>query len=223
MIIEKNWFYDLSSVEEIEIIVANWIVASFFDDWKIGRKIYLKESSRLNFYSVLEWNWSFEFFQEEENSNLEVKVLLFVWIDLTSRIYSQVNANSCKNYVKICSVVLDTWKLNLDWVIKIEKWLKDLNSQLIEENTFLWNNWKIEASPKLLVESNDVKASHSCKIERINKDKMFYLASRWLDNKTAFELLLKAKFESLFSDLKVENNNFYENLIKNLNLTPCIG
>ncbi|MDR2640471.1 MAG: SufD family Fe-S cluster assembly protein [Candidatus Peribacteria bacterium] len=36
----------------------------------------------------------------------------------------------------------------------------------------------MEASPKLLVESNDVKASHSCKIERINKDKMFYLASR---------------------------------------------
>ncbi|MBT3727553.1 hypothetical protein HOG21_08115 [bacterium] len=32
--------------------------------------------------------------------------------------------------------------------------------------------------PTLLVRSDDVKASHSCKMERISDEKLFYLRSR---------------------------------------------
>ncbi|MDR1945111.1 MAG: SufD family Fe-S cluster assembly protein [Candidatus Peribacteria bacterium] len=57
----------------------------------------------------------------------------------------------------------------------------------------------MEAKPKLLVESNDVKASHSCKVERINNNKIFYLKSRGINENEAIKLLLEANIKSLFS------------------------
>ncbi|MDR1987273.1 MAG: SufD family Fe-S cluster assembly protein [Candidatus Peribacteria bacterium] len=56
----------------------------------------------------------------------------------------------------------------------------------------------MEAKPKLLIESNDVKASHSCKVERINKEKMFYLKSRGISENEVVKLLLEANIKSLF-------------------------
>ncbi|MDR3150857.1 MAG: SufD family Fe-S cluster assembly protein [Candidatus Peribacteria bacterium] len=56
----------------------------------------------------------------------------------------------------------------------------------------------MEAKPKLLVESNDVQASHSCKIERLDKNKMFYLKSRGFLENEVVSLLLEANVRTLF-------------------------
>ncbi|MDR2411106.1 MAG: SufD family Fe-S cluster assembly protein [Candidatus Peribacteria bacterium] len=56
----------------------------------------------------------------------------------------------------------------------------------------------MEAKPKLKVKSNDVNASHSCKVERISKEKMFYLKSRGISENEVVKLLLEANIKSLF-------------------------
>jgi Fe-S cluster assembly scaffold protein SufB len=56
------------------------------------------------------------------------------------------------------------------------------------------------------VASDDVKASHSCKVERVNKDKKFYLESRGLTAKEATRLILEANVKSLFLDLENKKN-----------------
>ncbi|MDR0771881.1 MAG: SufD family Fe-S cluster assembly protein [Candidatus Peribacteria bacterium] len=71
---------------------------------------------------------------------------------------------------------------------------------------FISETGKIEASPRLEVASNDVKASHSCKVEKVNKDKKFYLESRGLNDKEATKLILEANINSLFLDLENKKN-----------------
>jgi hypothetical protein len=219
MIIKKNWFYDLSFEKENEIIIAKWIIVSLFDCWKVSRKIYLKENSKVDFYlfTKKEETSSIEFFQKWENSILEIKYLLFSkdLNNIDSKIFTEISANYCKTNVKILSIVWENWKVFVDWVVKVNKNLKGLDCHLFEENIFLWELWQIEAKPKLLIESNDVKASHSCKVERINKEKMFYLKSRGISENEVVKLLLEANIKSLFLWLSMINKIFIKQLFKN--------
>ena len=70
--------------------------------------------------------------------------------------------------------------------------------------------------PTLLVRSDDVEASHSCKIEKISEKNLFYLKSRWIDEKDAHILLLEANVKSIFSCLSMIDNIFYESLINKI-------
>jgi len=85
----------------------------------------------------------------------------------------------------------------------------------------LWESWKIKWIPTLLVRSDDVEASHACKIEKISNDKLFYLKSRWVEEKSALMLLLEANIKSIFSCLSMLDNDFYTNLI--LKITDIIN
>jgi Fe-S cluster assembly scaffold protein SufB len=220
MLIQKNWFYDLSNIIETEIIVAKWVTISIFDNGKKDRKIFLEENSILNFYSLTENENTpnIKFFQDEKNSNLEIKYLIFSkdFNKINTKIFAEILNNNCKTNVLVMSIVWENWQISIDWIIKINKNLKNLNCHLKEENIFLWNLAHIEAKPKLLVESNDVQASHSCKIERLDKNKMFYLKSRGFLENEVVSLLLEANVRTLFWDLKVVNNKFYRNLLKKL-------
>jgi len=218
MIIKENWFYDLSNYNDNEIIIENWVTASIYDSWKISKNIYLKQNSFVDFFGFLkeENNYTICFFQNEENSNLKVRYLLFSSNDflIKSKIHSKISSNNSKSDVKIFSIIWEKWNIDLDWIIEIDSWFEKIVWHLLEENLFLWNTWKIKWIPTLLVRSDDVEASHACKIERISEKNLFYLKSRWIQEQTAYYLLLEANIKSLFSCLSMVNLDFYENLLK---------
>ncbi len=225
MIIDKSWFYDISNILDTEIIINENLVVSIYDAWIYTRKIYLW------FNSIVEYFWfiynsqinNIEFYQNEENSNLKVKYLHYS-VDnkkIKSRIYSNIKSNKSKSDVKILSIIGENWDIDLDWIIEISKWYEKIVWNLIEENLFLWESWKIKWIPTLLVRSDDVEASHACKIEKISNDKLFYLKSRWVEEKSALMLLLEANIKSIFSCLSMLDNDFYTNLI--LKITDIIN
>ena len=220
MIIKENWFYDISDILDLEIVISKWITVWIYDSWINNKKIFLEENSFLDFFSFLENkdNHKIEFFQNENNSILNVKYLLFSKNDevIKSKIYSKISSSYSKSDVKILSLIWNKGNIDLDWVIEIDSGFEKIVWHLLEENLFLWNSWKIKWIPTLLVRSDDVEASHSCKIEKISEKNLFYLKSRWIDEKDAHILLLEANVKSIFSCLSMIDNIFYESLINKI-------
>lgn len=220
MIIKENWFYDISDILDLEIVISKWITVWIYDSWVNNKKIFLEENSFLDFFSFLENkdNHKVEFFQNEDNSILNVKYLLFSKNDevIKSKIYSKISSSYSKSDVKILSLIWNKGNIDLDWVIEIDSWFEKIVWHLKEENLFLSETWKIKWIPTLLVRSDDVEASHACKIEKISEKNLFYLKSRWIDEKDARILLLEANVKSIFSCLSMIDNIFYTSLINKI-------
>lgn len=220
MLINKNWFYKLSEIKESKIIIDKWIIASFYDDWNKKIDVELLENSRVDFFWFYKNKGNFwvNFIQNEDNSNLKVRYLLLSneeWL-LKSKIYSKISNSNSLSDMKIISIVSENWNIDLDWIIEIDKWIKKVKAYLIEENLFLWNRWKVKSVPTLLVRSDDVEASHACKIERISDDKLFYLRSRWIWRNNALILILEANIKSIFLCISMLDKIFYEDLYKEI-------
>lgn len=220
MIIKENWFYDISDILDLEIVISKWITVWIYDSWINNKKIFLEENSFLDFFSFLENkdNHKIEFFQNENNSILNVKYLLFSKNDeiIKSKIYSKISSSYSKSDVKILSLIWNKGNIDLDWVIEIDYGFEKIIWHLKEENLFLSETWKMKWIPTLLVRSDDVEASHACKIEKISEKKLFYLKSRGIDEKNAYILLLEANVKSMFSCLSMIDNIFYESLINKI-------
>lgn len=222
MKIEKNWFYKLSEIYSKEITIWDNLLVSIFDDLNKDLNIEIWENSRLEFYWLINkaWDTKVKFFQNKINSKLKVRYLLISKDSLNnsikSMIFSSLWADYTKSDIRILSLALNDWFIDLDWIIEIDKWIKKVDWNLIEENLFLWESWKIKWIPTLLVWSSDVKASHSCKMERISDDKLFYLRSRGVWKENALIMMIEAKIVDLFSCISMLDREFYDKLIRNI-------
>ena len=218
--IDKNWFYKISEFNTDKITIEDNLIVAIFDDLNNNVDIEIWENSRVEFYSVLENREDFKvhFVQNKVNSDLKVNYLLLSKdnIKLKAKIYSELSGDSVKSDVKIISIIWNDGFIDLDWIIKIGEWIKKVDANLVEENLFLGNSGKIKWIPTLLVRSDDVKASHSCKMEKISDERLFYLRSRWIGKENALNMMIEAKVKSLFLCLSMLDNDFYEELIESI-------
>ena len=100
----------------------------------------------------------------------------------------------------------------------IELWKNIAQSEwhLLEKNIILWDKVKIKALPRLDVYSNDVKATHGVSIEKINKDNLFYLESKWLDEELSKEIIIRWNIKNIlnqFTNLSDSEKEEIENQI----------
>lgn len=219
MNIDKNWFYRLSEIYENNIILGNNIKITIFDDLNKDVKIDIWEWTILNFIWLMDSSKSQKilFNQDKILSQLNTRYLLISENnELKSKIESNINWNNCLSDVKILSIAWENWFIDIDWIIKIWHGIKKVKWNLWEENIFLWETWKIKWIPTLLVRSDDVEASHSCKIEKISEDELFYLRSRWIDKQESIRWMLKAKIRTLFDILKKEDEIFFDEQLKKI-------
>lgn len=219
MLIDKNWFYNLNLDIDDEIIISKGVIVSIFYWWSKNIKFYLGEGASLEFFSYFsnEQKNQFEFFQDENNSNLKIRSLIFSKENfIKTKIYSKISSNNSSSDIKILSLVSDNWNIDLDWIVEIDSWYKKIKGHLVEKNLFLWNTWKIKWIPTLLVRSDDVEASHSCTIEKISNDELFYLRSRWINKWSALTLIIASKINSVFSCLLMYDKNFYDELLEKI-------
>jgi len=233
MQITKNWFYKLSEINSEEIIIENNLIISIFDDLNKNYEIKLWENSKVEIFGVLEnvSDFNMKVVQEQENSDLKLNYLILsknisplqggdAWKaeggKISAKIESVLKADFVKSNVKIISIVWKKWFVDLDWIIKIEDGIKKVDWNLSEENIFLWDDWQVKWIPTLLVASSDVKASHSCKMERISDEKLFYLRSRWLLRENALNMIIEAKIENLFSCLRMYDKDFYKETLESI-------
>lgn len=220
--INKNWFYVLDENSPSTIDVLDFVYAIIFvKDLSRPFTINLQANSKLDFY------WYFYEFcspkilfnQLYDNSVLNVKLMYFCdKNDLSSNVKSYINSNNSSSNIEILNILKDS-KLTIDSLIEMEKWSKSLNWQLNQNNIFVWENAKIRWLPKLFVKTNDIKASHSCKIHKINENQIFYLTSRWISKSLAKNILLKSYFQSNFKCLQALDKTIFEDLEKSFDLS----
>ena len=220
MKITKNWFYKLSEFKASEIFIEDNLIVAIFDDLNENLNIEIWENSRLEFYSIIENtdDLNINFLQKKESSILQVRCLLLSKDSnkIKTRIYSELWASKTKSDIQIISIIWNNWEVDLDWIIQINENIEKVDWNLNEENLFLGNSWKVNWIPTLLVRSDDVKASHACKMERISDDKLFYLRSRWVGKENALSMMIEAKLKGLFSCISMLDNEFYEKLLDNI-------
>lgn len=78
--------------------------------------------------------------------------------------------------------------------ILMERGCTGADGTLEEHNLLLSKGSKIEAIPALEIHHNEVQASHSATLERMDDEKLFYLESRGLPPQEGLELLVEGFF-----------------------------
>ncbi len=213
MKIEKNWFYIVDDKSGDKIEIGEWIYAFvFLKDVEKSFRFDLKINSRLDlfWFSMKKSCQDLIINQNEDNSELKIKYMFFnSETDLTSNIKSVIASNNSKSNINIISIIKDK-KLHIDSTIEIEKWFYWVEANLKQKNIFIGDKWQVRGLPKLLVKSNQVKASHACKVERISDDLLFYLKSRWISENKAILLMIESYFVKNFGCLKMMDKKNYE-------------
>jgi len=93
--------------------------------------------------------------------------------------------------VAIRGVVENGARVKLVGLVKIGKRAKDTDSFLGLKLLMLDNKSYALAEPELEILNNEVKASHLASVGRINKEQLFYLASRGIGEMEAKELIVE--------------------------------
>lgn len=218
MYIQKNGFYKLEEKTDSLIEIKEWVYAFvFLDDLEKSFDFKLKKWSRLDLFWFFSSKVSENILitQEWENSELKVKFMyLNNEINLSTNVKSLIKSSNCKSKLSL-TWILKKNNLSIDSSIEIINWISKVEADLKQKNLFIWESGNIRWLPKLLVDSNDVKASHSCKVEKIDRDLLFYLRSRWITENNSIMLMLDSYFVKWFKCLKMMNEREYIRLYDN--------
>ncbi|GAA5022311.1 Fe-S cluster assembly protein SufD [Marivirga lumbricoides] len=71
-------------------------------------------------------------------------------------------------------------------------------------NILLSDEAEMDTKPQLEIWADDVKCSHGCTVGQLDKDQLFYLRARGLDEKTAKSMLLNAFASDVVNKIKIE-------------------
>ena len=221
MNITKNWFYKISELElsDNKIIIWDNLTVALFDDSEDLQNISVWENSTLEYFSFFSEQWKYRkhFLSNELHSKVVVKSLIYAENNkIDAVIFWELAINSTQNYTDILSFAWENGEVKLDWILQINSALREVKGRLDEENIFLWESGKISGIPTLLVETNDVEASHSCKMEKISDEKLFYLRSRWVEKENAMRMMIEAKIKNLYKCLEMYDSEFYEELLERI-------
>jgi len=219
MQITKSWFYNLEDFWEISRFeISDWLKIIALDNWKTSKEIIVWKDVDLKICWFLEKEENYEivFRQIWEKSNLEVNYLNLAKNSekIKAKIHSKIESNFSQSDVFVSSICWDNWEVDLDWIIELAPNFRKMAWHLTEENIFLWDKGRVRWIPALLVKSNEVEASHACKIEKISEEDLFYLRSRWIDKQNASFILVESKVKNIFKNM--ENEEIYPYLIEKI-------
>lgn len=114
-----------------------------------------------------------------------------------------VDNTSCTTEVK--GALYDEASSSFEGRIIIKKNAQQTASYLSHDVLVLGNNTRNESRPVLEIDANDVKASHGATTGRIDLMQMFYLKSRGMTDHQAKSLILSGFFNSLLSQVPMED------------------
>ena len=84
-------------------------------------------------------------------------------------------------------------------MIEIDKDAQNTESYMGNHNLLLSDNAKADSIPKLEIKADEVKATHGVTIGQVDKDQLFYLQSRGINEDDSKELIVDGFFESIIN------------------------
>lgn len=204
--IKENWLYQ--NFDEFAISVSGWLNVNMFDkiSWNYKKQINIDSNSdffarfmlvnttdfELNIY--INWNlniWNIKLFAfSKDNIEIKWEVNVIVW-------WEDNNIN-----VEIISLLWKNWLIWINGNIDIKNWTKSNLWNLSQKSVYISDSWRTIFTPKLAINTNDVKASHGWKIERLDPNRLFYFGSKWISNEESKKLMIDWYINSFVWDLE---------------------
>lgn len=212
--ISKNWFYDLSLENISNIYIWDNLNVFFFDNGLNSKEVFIWENTNVEYF--LFWKVENDFFlnfhQLKNKSDLNLRSIFLSnkVNNFKNKINSEVKSDFCKTDILINWIIWNNWYLYLDSSIKVDDGYKKNECKLIQKNTFLGEKWSFKWLPQLFINTDDIIASHSCSVSKIEDEYLYYLKSRLIDEKEAKILLIESIFKKSFFYLFQYNNKKYE-------------
>ncbi len=110
--------------------------------------------------------------------------------DYEIRVVADHLVQGTKGRVEVRGVVENGAKVKLVGLVKIAEGARDTDSFLSLKLLMLDNKSYAMAEPELEILNNEVKASHSASVGRIDQDQLFYLSSRGINKEEAVKLIV---------------------------------
>lgn len=218
--ITENWLYMFDRDKKTnEIVVGDnldVIILDFNSEHELKRNIKVGKNSKLTYrflaFKSADFDVNIEF--KDDNAKWDIKYLLMSKDNLPVRwtIDNKIHGENIKVDIDITSLVWENGEVNADWNIFIDFGSKQIEWNLNKQSIFLWNEWKSDLSPRLEINSNDVVASHGAKIERLDKEKIFYVMSKWITFDDAKKSMIWWYINSFFDDIE-DQDEFRDELV----------
>jgi Fe-S cluster assembly scaffold protein SufB len=114
------------------------------------------------------------------------------------------NAPSTKSVTNTKGISDGKSKIIFNGLIKIMKNAQKSDAHLSCHALKLSKESHVQMIPSLLIDANDVKASHTASVTEINEDELFYMRSRGIDAANAKRLLISGFFEPVIANISKE-------------------
>lgn len=129
-------------------------------------------------------------------------------IDLTTNVYH--NVPNTTNNILARGVMKDNSSSVHHGLIRIEKPAFKTASFLESHSLLLGEGASSNPIPSLIIENNDVRATHGASVGQIDTDKMFYLTSRGIPKEDAERLIIEGFFDPVLR--KIPNDEMKKRL-----------
>jgi len=114
------------------------------------------------------------------------------------------NVPHTKGFALMQGLLTDRARGVLQGMIRIEHDARGTNSYLEEHALLLSKKAHADAEPALEILTDDVRASHSATVTRIEDEKVFYLQSRGLSKKEATKLIARGFLEPVYEKVRLD-------------------
>lgn len=97
-------------------------------------------------------------------------------------------------------------RARFDGNIHIKQTAKQAKANLIEHTLLLSREARMNAIPGLKIDTNDVMATHSASMTRVDDEQLFYCKSRGIEEEEAVRLIAEGFLAGLYSDSTFKEN-----------------
>lgn len=184
-----------------EITVENKDVI-VIDDSENNVNITLKNNANAKIFGLISgWEKNVQINQDKTSKTKVNYIISPKSEEVKSQIQTDLNWDEAETEVNIVTLSNSSLLASVDGIINIPKWVKKVKWHLKQENLMLDEKSKIRWIPRLMVASNDIEASHAMKVEKIDENRLFYLTSRWIDKKTAENMVKESYINKILDGL----------------------
>lgn len=130
------------------------------------------------------------------------------------RVRTVFDAPNGSGEITIHGVAENRATVDVNGYIEITKNGGGTNTYLTEKTLMLDPTAKVNAVPGLEIKTNDVKASHSASVSRVNPEDLFYFASRGIGEKEARRMYVEGFLGSLLE--RIQDEGIRERIMKEI-------
>jgi Fe-S cluster assembly protein SufD len=175
-----------------------------------GEKIEVEEGSKLTylFFGTEGWDKSVKL---EFHLKGDLDFYAFIVGRDTNKFPLEIVANHLANNIKsrlYCRTALfDQSQIDLKGMMVVKPNVQLADTYLTHRALLLSDKTRAKTVPSMEIAANDVKAGHSATIGKVDKELLFYLKSRGIDEEASKSLLITGFFEEqiqMISDKKIQ-------------------